>query len=237
MTGTIVNAVGIVAGGFIGLLLKKGLPERLEKAIMKMLGLSILIIGLNGIITSMVKVLPGGGLSSSGELLLLFSLVVGAALGEHFDVEGKLDRMGRYIETRTRADGFSKGFISASIIFCIGAMAIIGSINDGLRGDSSVLFIKSALDCITSVILGSTLGFGVMFSAVPVLLYQGAMTLAAGWVAPLISDDLLAAFCMVGYAVVACIGINFLELTKIKTANLLPSLLVPVVYYAIRCLI
>ena len=237
MTGTLVNAAAIMAGGLLGVVLKKGLPPKLETAIMKMLGLSVLIIGLNGIITSMVRVLPEGGLASSGELLLLFSLVAGTALGELLDIEGRLERMGQYIENRTKADGFSKGFITASIIFCIGAMAIIGSLNDGLRGDSSVLFIKSSLDFIASIVLASTLGFGVIFSAVPVLLYQGAITLAAGWLSPLISDDLLAAFCMVGYAIVACIGINFLEFTKIKTANLLPSLLVPVVYYAIRCLI
>lgn len=237
MTGTLVNAAAVVVGGGLGLVLKKGLPERLEKAITKMLGLSVLIIGLNGIITSMITVQPDGKLASSGELLLLASLVIGVVLGEQLDIDGRLDRMGQYIESRAKADGFSKGFISASLIFCIGAMAIIGSLNDGLRGDSSVLFIKSALDFIASIILASSLGFGVMFSAIPVLLYQGAITLAADWIAPLISDDLLSIICMVGYAIVACIGINFLEFTKIKTANLLPALLVPVVYYVVTCLI
>ena len=237
MTGTIVNATAVVVGGGLGLVLKKGLPEKLEKAVTQMLGLSILIIGLNGIITSMITIKPDGGLASSGELLLLASLVIGVILGEQFDIDGKLDSMGRYIESRAKADGFSKGFISASLLFCIGAMTIVGSLNDGLRGDSSVLFIKSALDFITSIILASSLGFGVMFSAIPVLVYQGAITLAANWIAPLISDNLLSIICMVGYAIVACIGINFLEFAKIKTANLLPALLVPVVYYVATCLI
>ncbi len=228
--GTIVNAAAVALGGLIGLLLRRGISEKLEKTSMKMLGLSVFIIGINGTITSMITIGEDGALSSNGSLLLIASLVIGGVLGELMDVDGKLNRAGKRIEARFGKEGFAKGFINASLIYCIGAMAIIGALNDGLTGDSSVLFIKSALDFVCSVILGSTLGFGVIFAAVPVFIYQGAITLFAGFLSPLISGDMLNGICMVGYAIVLCIGINFLEFTDIRTANLLPALLVPVVY-------
>lgn len=230
MTGTTVNAVTVLLGGLIGLSIKKGLPDKIEKTVTLMLGLSVGVIGLGGIITSMITVGEGGKLSSSGELLLFLSLVIGSSLGTWWDVDGALDRLGKRIEARVGTEGFSKGFISASLLFCVGAMAIIGSLNDGLRGDSSILLIKSALDGITSIVLGSSLGVGVAFSAVPVFLYQGAISLGAGYIAPYISDPMLNSVCLVGYVIVLCIGINFFEVIKIKTANMLPALLVPIVY-------
>ncbi|MEM1485530.1 DUF554 domain-containing protein [Oscillospiraceae bacterium PP1C4] len=229
--GTIVNAAAVVLGGLIGLLIRRGLPEKVEQTAMKLLGLSVFLIGLEGVITSMVTVGEDGVLSANGSLLLIASLVIGGVLGELWDIDGKLIAGGKRIEQRFGKEGFAKGFINASLIYCIGAMAIVGSINDGLTGDSSVLFIKSALDFVCSIILGSTLGFGVIFSFIPVLLYQGAITLFASMLSPLISAALLGNICMVGYAIVVCIGINFLEFTSIRTANLLPALLVPIVYH------
>ncbi len=131
-------------------------------------------------------------------------------------------------------EGFAKGFITASLVFSVGAMAILGSLNEGLRGDSSVLLVKSTIDFITAIILGSTLGAGVPFSGVTVFLYQGAITIAAGFIAPIVSDELLGMICMVGYCIVICIGTNFLGATKIKTANLLPALFGPVIYNIFR---
>ena len=144
--GTLVNAIAVVAGSLIGLLIRRGLPERVEGAAMKLLGLSVLIIGFNGVVTSMVTVGADGSLSSDGSLLLIASLVIGGVSGELWEIDDKLTRMGKRIEERFGKEGFAKGFINGSLIYCIGAMAIIGALNDGLTGDSSILYIKSVLD-------------------------------------------------------------------------------------------
>lgn len=229
MTGTLVNTAAVVAGGTIGLLIKKGINTRVQEAVTQVLGLCTCIIGLNGVITTMIKADSSGVLSSSGELLLLCSLAVGAALGELLKIEERLDRVGNRIEQKVGADGFSKGFISASILFCVGAMTIVGAINDGLLGDSRILFIKSTLDFIAAMIMAASLGAGVPFAAVTVLVYQGALTLGAGYLSGVLAGELLNQICMVGYAVVICIGVNFFGVVKIKTANLLPAMLGPVV--------
>ena len=234
MTGTIVNALAVVAGSLVGLLVKKGLPQRVEETVVKIMGVAVMVIGFNGVVSSMFTVNADGGLSSSGELLMVISLVIGAIAGELLDIDGRLNRFGAMIEEKTHAEGFSKGFINASIIYCVGAMAIIGSLQDGLTGDSTVLFVKGALDGTMSIMLTASMGFGVLFSAVPVLIYQGSISLLAGVISPLISDLLLNQICSVGYVIVAVIGLNFISSGKIRVANLLPSLAVPILY---RCIL
>lgn len=232
--GTLVNAAAVALGGLLGLLIRRGLPEKVETISMQLLGLSVFLIGLQGVFTSMITVGADGKMESNGSLLLIASLVIGGVTGELLDIDGKLFKIGKKIESKFGKEGFAKGFINASLIYCVGAMAIIGALNDGLTGDSSILFIKSALDFVCSIILGSTLGFGVIFSFIPVLIYQGALTLFAGFLSPLISDALMGNICMVGYCIVVCIGINFLKFTQIRTANLLPCLLIPVIYELVR---
>ena len=228
MTGTFVNTAAVAAGGCIGLLLKRGLSERMEKTVTAMLGVAACVIGANGLITTMISTDPATGrLSSSGELLLLVCLAVGSVIGEALGIEEWLGGLGERIEKRLHAGDFSRGFISASILFCVGAMTSIGSLNEGLYGDSSVLLVKSALDFIAAIILASTLGWGVLFAAATVLVYQGALTLSAGLLAPVLTGVLRDNICMVGYAVVLCIGINFFGVVRIRTANLLPALLLP----------
>lgn len=231
MTGTLVNTVAVLAGGCIGLGLRRGLNERVQQTVTTMLGLSTGIIGLNGLLALMLTAdTATGKISSGGEMLLLVSLAAGGALGELLGIEDGLERVGDRVERRLGASNLSKGFISASILFCVGAMTVVGALNDGLTGDSSILFIKSTLDFIAAIILASTLGIGVLLAAVTVLVYQGGLTLCAGLLAPYLTGALLDQICMVGYAIVICIGINFFGVVKIKTANLLPALLVPVVY-------
>lgn len=232
MTGTWVNVGGIVLGALIGTLLKKGIPQRISDSIIQAEGLAVSVIALNGILGAMLTAEPDTGkLRDAGSLLLLVSLVLGCLAGELLRLDDRMNHLGRFVERKVGAQGFAKGFVTATLVFSIGAMSIIGSLNDGLTGDSSVLLIKSTLDFTTAIVLASVLGIGVAFSAVPVLLLQGSISLAAGFIAPYISDLLLRMICMVGYTLVLVIGINFLVGTKIKTANLLPSLLVPVVYY------
>ncbi len=234
MLGTLVNVAAIVAAGLLGCLVKKGLPKSLENSLMKAIGLVVFIIGLNGVLTNMLSADETGKLSDSGTLLLLVSLALGVIAGELLKLDDRLNGLGRLAEEKLHLQGFAKGFVPASLIFVIGAMGIVGALNDGLRGDSNVLFVKSTLDFVTGTVLASSLGIGVAFAAVPVLLWQGGISLAAGALAPLLSDLLLQEICMVGYAMVMALGLNFLCETKIKIANLLPGLLVPVFYELIQ---
>lgn len=234
MTGTLVNTAAIVAGGLLGLLIKNGLPRKIGDSITKVEGIAIMVIGLNGLIGVMIAVGDNGRLASSGEILLLVSLVLGVLAGELLKIEDGLERLGRAVENKFKAQGFAAGFVTATILFCVGAMAIVGSLNDGLTGDASILFVKSALDGIAAMLLASTMGFGVVFAAVPVLLYQGTISLLAGLLSPLISTQMLDGICMVGYAIVLCIGINFVFQKGFKTANMLPALLVPIIYEVLK---
>lgn len=231
MTGTIINTAAVILGGCIGLGIKKGLPEHINQAVTYMLGLSSSVIGLNGLLGTMITVdTATGRLSSAGELLLLGSLALGALAGELLRIDDRLNHIGDLVEKRLGASHFSKGFISASVLFCVGAMTIMGSVQDGLGQGYSILLTKSSLDFIASIVLASGLGVGVPCSALTVLIYQGGLTLLAGALADVLAGTLLDQLCMVGYAIVICIGINFFGVVKIKTANLLPALLVPILY-------
>ena len=236
MFGTIVNAAAIVAGGTVGVLVKKGIPSHLEEALHRAMGLAVIVIGMNGVITNMVTVNGDGMLSSSGELLLVFSLVLGVLVGEILRIEEGLNGLSQTVEKKLHLSGFAASFVSGTLIYCVGAMAIIGSINDGLNADASVLLVKSTLDGISSIVLGATMGPGVIFAAIPVVLYQGSITLLAGVLSPVLQGELLRQICAVGYVLVACIGVNFMSSYHIKTANFLPALLVPPLWAAINAL-
>ena len=216
MTGTLVNAAAIAAGGCVGLLLKKGVKGSHQDSINKALGVAVLVLGLNGVISSMFTVNADGTLASSGELLLIISLVLGTLAGEALRIDDRLNGLSGLVERRLHLSGFAQSFVNGALIYCVGAMAIIGALNDGLRGDASVLYIKSLLDGISSVVLGATLGPGVIFAALPVLVYQGAISLLAGALEPFLAGELLGQICGVGYCLVLCIGINFLGMTKIQ---------------------
>ncbi len=234
--GTLINCALIVVGGVIGLIFKKAVSEEIEYSIQKATGVAVFVVGLCGILSTMLKSNSSGTIASSGELLLVVSLAVGTLIGELLKLEQRLDKGCKKIEARFKMTGFSAGFISGTMIYCIGAMAIVGAINDRLLGDYSTLVTKGIIDGITSIVLAATLGYGVIFSAIPVLLYQGAITLLAGALENVLIGELLSNICMVGYAIVMCIGINFLTNgdKKIRTVNMLPAILVPVVYEVIK---
>ena len=236
--GTLINAALILLGGVIGLVFKKAVSKEMEYSVHKATGVAVLVIGICGILSSMLTVTEGK-LSSSGELILVVSLTLGTFIGELLKLEERLNRGCKWIESKCKMSNFSAGFITSTMIYCVGAMAIVGSINDGLLGDSSTLITKGILDGVTSVVLAASLGYGVLFSAIPILLYQGGMTLLAGLLDQVLVGELLSNICMVGYALVMCIGINFLYNgdKKIKTVNMLPSLLVPVAYAIMKNLI
>ncbi len=236
MTGTLVNCVAVIIGGLIGLLLKKGIKPSYAEGINKSLGIAVLIIGLNGVISNMFTV-ENGSLKSSGELLLIVFLVTGTLIGEMIKLNDRFDSFCKKIDSKFKDGGFASGFINGTILFCVGAMSIIGSLNDGLTGDSSVLFVKSALDFVNAVIFGATLGFGVVFVCIPMLIYQGGISLLAGSLSSILQGELLTQICMVGYAIIVAIGFNFFLEKKFRTLNMVPAILLPVAYHYILVLI
>ncbi len=232
MFGTIVNAAAVIIGGLIGVFLKKGIRREIMEGIMKAEGIAVLVIGMNGVITNMLSVGADGKITENGGFVLLISLVLGALAGELLKIDERINSIGNKIEKKVKAEGFSKGMVSACLIFCVGSMSVIGSINDGLTGDSSVLLIKSTLDFITAIVLASTMGIGVAFAFVPLFIYQGSISLFASAIKPVIEayPDMMTQFSAVGYAIIMCIGVNFIAGEKFKTANLLPAMIVPVLY-------
>lgn len=234
--GTIVNTGAVIVGGFAGYFLKSGIPERYKKIVMQGIGLSVLFIGISGTIKEMITIVNGNKLDSQFTMLMIFSLVIGGLIGEFLKIESRLENIGTWIQSKIPAKGgsFSEGFVSASLIYCVGAMAIVGALEDGLTGNTSTLFAKSILDGVTAVIFGATLGVGVAFSSVSVLVYQGSITLLAGFVKPWLNDTVISQMSLIGGVLIFAIGLNLLEIKKINIGNLLPAVFIPALYYIIR---
>ena len=224
MLGTIVNTFSIIIGSLIGLLFKGSIPEKYSKTIMHGIGLAVILIGLKT------------ALNSDSILIVIISLATGSFLGELFRVEDRLGQLGNWIGRRLSKDseGISKGFVSASLLYCVGAMAIIGSMESGLTGNHQTLFAKSILDGIGSVLFASTLGIGVLFSAVSVFIYQGLLTLTASSIKPFLLPEVVSQMSAVGGLLILAIGIGLLEIKKIKIGNMLPAVFIPLVYQVLK---
>ncbi len=233
--GTLVNTGAVIAGGIAGTMMRKGIPEKYKKTVMQGIGLSVLFIGISGTIKEMITIVNGNKLDRQFVMLMIFSLVIGGLLGEFLKIEERLENIGNWFQAKipSKNGSFSTGFVTASLVYCVGAMAIVGALEDGLSGNASTLFAKSILDGITAVIFAATLGIGVAFSAIPVLVYQGGITLLAGFIKPWLNDMVISQMSLVGGILIFAIGINLLELKKINVGNLLPSIFIPVIYYII----
>ncbi|MDD2619350.1 MAG: DUF554 domain-containing protein [Syntrophomonadaceae bacterium] len=220
MTGTVINAAAIVLAGLVGLLLRRGIPENLSRTLQGGMGLLILIIGVQY------------GLKAESLAVVGISLALGAAIGEWRQWESKLERLGVSLE-KLFGDGespFVKGFVSATLVFCVGAMAILGALQDGLTHNYDILLVKSMLDGIFSLIFAASMGIGVLFSAIPVFIYQGAISLGASFIKPLLTDPMISNITGLGGVLIAGIGFNAMGITRIRVANLLPGLiLVPLI--------
>ncbi len=230
--GTIINTVAVLICGGIGLFIKKGVSQNIMDSVVKAIGIAVLFIGINGVLSEML-VITEGSIETQGTMLLIISLIIGAFLGEVLKIEDRLDMLGEKLKKAVKSkDGgnFVEGFVNTTLIFCVGAMAIVGSLNDGLTGDYSMLAAKSILDGIMALLMASTLGVGVLFSAIPVFIYQGAITLLAEFIAPILSETLISNLSLVGSAMIFAIGVNLVFGKKIKTGNLLPALLIPIIY-------
>ncbi|WP_444659733.1 DUF554 domain-containing protein [Caproiciproducens sp. R2] len=224
MLGTIVNALSIALGTALGLILKSGIRDHYRETIMDGVALSVLLIGM----MSAIK--------TNDLVLLIFSLVIGSIIGEALKIEDRLAGLGQLIESRTSStDGsVAKAFVTASLVFCVGSMAIVGSIESGLTGNHQTLFAKSVLDGIVSIFLSSTMGFGVIFSAAAVFLYQGMITLLASSLKSLLTNEMIREISAIGGVLIMAIGLNMLKIKKIKVGNMLPAILLPFLYYFIK---
>ncbi|MGE9212768.1 MULTISPECIES: DUF554 domain-containing protein [Exiguobacterium] len=227
LTGTIVNAALIVIGTLLGLLFHR-IPERMKETVTAAIGLAVVLLGIQM------------GMKSENFLIVIGSLVIGAALGEWWKLDEKLNEVGYQLERRLGGkskSSIAEGFITATLIFVIGAMAVIGALDSGLRGDHDVLYTKGLIDGFTALVLSSTLGIGVMFSAVPVLLYQGAIALLAIQIMKFIPESLMDDFILemtaTGGVMIVAIGLNLVGITRIRVANLLPGILMVAVIVSI----
>ena len=223
--GTIINALAVVAGGVFGMAIKGGLPKRVSDLLMQALGLCTMFIGMTGAISGMMKI-EDGVLVSQGTMLLIASL----------GIEGKMEQLAERIKKMVHSDDnrFIEGFVANALVICVGAMAVVGALQDGLTHDPSMLITKAILDGIISMVFASALGIGAIFAAVPLFVYQGGITLLAGVIAPLFDAALITNLSFVGSVLIFGVGINLFFGKQIRIGNLLPALLIPIAY-AIIC--
>jgi len=224
MLGTIVNALAVVAGSLLGLIFRGGIPDKYNRTIMHAISLAVILIGM----MSALKV--------QNLLLVIMSMVIGSILGEYWKIEDRLTNLGNLLESRFAkyGNGISKGFVTASLVFCVGSMAIVGSLESGLTGNHQTLFAKSILDGISSIVFASSMGIGVMFSAAAIFLYQGFITVTAVFMKQFLIDAVITEMTAVGGLLIVALGFNMLEMSKIKVANMLPAIFIPLVYFMIH---
>ncbi len=230
--GTIINALAVIFGSTIGIVFNKGIKEKMQNTLMTACGVAVVFVGITGTLEGMLTIVDGK-IQVQGTMLLIFSLVIGGFIGELIDIEKRMDTIGEKLKKLFKAENDNKfvdGFVNTSLIICVGAMAIVGSIQDGLTGDYSMLTAKAILDFVIVIVMASTYGIGVMCSAIPIFVYQGFITLVAHFAGDFISAELTGYLSYVGSALIFCVGINSIFGKKIKVGNLLPALIVPVLY-------
>lgn len=220
--GVIVNALAIAIASGLGMLVKAGIPERITKTVMAGLALSIIVMGIDGT------------MSTENLTLMIISITLGSLIGEWIDLDRRLNNFAHHLEKRLVGSKggeskFAEAFVTATLVVCVGSMAIIGSLQSGLQGDHTTLYIKSVLDGIFTFLLASTQGAGVALSALAVLFYQGGITLLSGFLEPLLSEAIITEIVAVGSLMLIALGLNMLDVTKIRVMNMVPAMLIPVI--------
>lgn len=219
--GVIVNALAIAIASSLGMLVKAGIPERITKTIMAGLALSIIVMGVDG------------AMAAENLTLMIISITLGSLIGEWIDLDSRLNSFAQHLEKRLipserGKSKFAEGFVTATLVVCVGSMAIIGALQSGLQGDHTTLYIKSVLDAIFTFLLASTQGAGVVLSAAAVLLYQEAIALLAGFLEPVLSEVIINEVVAVGSLMLIALGLNMLDITKIRVMNMVPAMIIPV---------
>ena len=226
--GTIINVACIIAGGLAGLLFGSRIKARMQETLMAVAGVAVVFLGLGGALEYMLTIVDGK-LSSGSSMLMIASLALGAVVGELLDIEGWVERFGEWLKRKSNSGGdggFVTSFVSASCTVCIGAMAVVGSIRDGIYGDYSILLAKGILDAIIICIMAASQGRGPVFSAIPVGIFQGVVTVIAVFAGSFMTEPALDRLSFVGSILIFCVGLNILREKKIRVANLLPALVV-----------
>ena len=230
--GTIINVAGILAGGLGGLIFGKRLTQRFQDTLMSANGICVLFIGISGCLSEMYKITTSG-LETSGTMMMIVCFALGALFGELLNLETRFEQFGEWLKRKTGSEGdtgFVGGFVTASLTVCIGAMAVVGSIQDGTLGDYSTLSAKAVLDLIIIMIMTASFGKGCIFSAIPVALFQGSITLLSTLIEPIITPQALSNLSLTGNILIFCVGINLVWGKKIKVANLLPTIVFAVIW-------
>ena len=227
MLGTIVNCLTIIAGSLVGMIFRNGIPEKYNQTVMQAIGLAVILIGMKS------------ALGCNDLLIIIISLAAGSLIGELIGIENYLEKLGNFLETKfsKTSSSFSTGFVTASLMYCVGSMAIVGSLESGLTGNHDTLFAKATLDGIVGIILSSSLGIGVLFASIPVLLYQGSITLMAGLLKPLLVPAVISQMSAIGGLLIVALGLNMIRDKKLRVGNMLPAIFIPLLYFIIKNLI
>ena len=254
--GTIINTAAILAGGLLGLMFGKLLPERVQDGLLKANGIAVIFIGISGALQHMLSItgstavtagaatvtatattgadaVSGLTLTTAGSMMMIMSLTIGTLIGEFADLEGRLTTFGEWLKAKSgnaKDKEFVSAFVTASLTVCIGAMAIVGSIEDGAAHDPSILISKAILDFTIILVMTASMGKGCIFSAIPVALLQGSFTLLAVWIAPLVTEEAMNNLSLVGSILIFCVGLNLIRERKIRVANMLPALIIAAVW-------
>lgn len=226
--GTIINCTAIIVAGILGILFGSHLKESMQDTLMKANGVAVIFIGIGGALSKML-VIHKGTIETTGTMMMIISLALGAVFGEMLDLDGRMTQFGKWLKIKTgnaKDKKFVDGFVTASLTVCIGAMAVVGSIEDGIHADHSILFAKAILDFVIILVMSTSLGKGCLFSFVPVGLFQGSITLLASAISPFITTTAMSALSFVGSILIFCVGLNLVFDTKIRVANLLPGLII-----------
>lgn len=230
--GTIVNSAAIALGGIAGTVVGKRFSEKTQQSILSACGILVIFLGVSGTLQQMFTI-NSGKISTGGTMMMLASVILGTLVGSLIDIDKRIETFGQWLKRKTGNDNdakFVSAFVSASLTVCVGAMAVIGSITEGITGDHSILFTKSILDCVIIIGMASSMGIGTSFSAIPVFVVQGLVTLLSRYVAPLMTDAAMANLSYIGNILIACVGINLLFPKKIDVANMLPSLIIAIAW-------
>ncbi len=242
--GALVNFGTIIVGGLLGVLFKKRIKQELTDLLITSMSICLVFVAIIGIIPRMITISSEENgeflIESHGTLCLIISLFVGTLVGHFLKINDNLDKFGIWVENKLKLNGFSEGFVPSTLFFCVGAMAILGSIQEGVYHKYDILICKSVIDFTVAIAMGSSLGYGVIFSAIPILLYEGGLTLCAkalqGVLVTEVGANILNGICMVGYVIIFAIALNMMKIKTIKTGDLIPAMLIPIIYYLILSL-
>lgn len=219
-SGAVVNLFTVILGSAIGLLFKKGIPERVKTTLMNGMALCVIYIGITGLFEKGANV-----------IVIIISFALGAVIGELIDFDRLVNILGERVEQKlcNGKANIAEGFVTATLLFCVGAMTVVGSIDSGISGDNATLYSKAVIDCVSAAALTSSLGIGVMLACIPVLVIEGGLTLLAHFVSPVLTAEVIAQMSIIGSALIIALGLNMLGLTKIKVMNYLPSIFLPLI--------